>query len=87
MCVSSPVPSTLVFGAVDVLLFCRLGGFRFLRSVRGKAGLPVQMRSDRRFSLRVQSEALKFSSDNRRLLSALYFFCVLQGALRRCHWL
>ena len=84
MCVSSPVPSTLVFGAVDVLLFCRLGGFRFLRSVRGKGVLPVQMRSDRRFSLRFQSEALKFSSDNRRLLSALDFVCVLQGARRRC---
>jgi hypothetical protein len=27
MCVSSPVPSTLVFGAVDVLLFCSWEGW------------------------------------------------------------
>jgi hypothetical protein len=66
----------LVSGAVDALLFCRLGGFRFLRSVRGKGVLPVQMRSDRRFSLRFQSEALKFSSDNRRLLSPLLLLCI-----------
>ena len=70
MYVSSPVPSTLVSGAFDVLLFCSW------------EGLPLQ--SDRRFSLRVQSEALQFSSCNRRLLSALDFVWVLQGARRRC---
>ena len=61
----------LVSGAVDSRLRCR-------------RRVVVRLQSDRRFSLRVQSEALQFSSYSRRLLSALDFVWVLQGARRRC---